>query len=81
VNYVSNADAASILAESLQQLYRVKACITPGVCCLIMPSEIIANNPQDVGVAADNTRLVKETVEKLGGLDIIVAQRWMDAND
>ena len=72
MNYVSNADAASILAERLQQLYGVKACIIQGVC-LLMPPEIIANSPQDVGVAADNTRLVKETVEKLGGLDIIVA--------
>jgi NAD(P)-dependent dehydrogenase (short-subunit alcohol dehydrogenase family) len=73
VNYVSNADAASILAESLQQLYGVKACIIRGACYLIMPPEIIANNLQDIGVAVDNTRLVNETVEKLGGLDIIVA--------
>jgi len=28
---------------------------------------------QDAGIAEDNTRLVRETVDKLGGLDIIVA--------
>jgi NAD(P)-dependent dehydrogenase (short-subunit alcohol dehydrogenase family) len=28
---------------------------------------------QNAGLAADNARLVKETIEKLGGIDIIVA--------
>jgi len=28
---------------------------------------------QDAGITADNVRIVKETVEKMGGLDIIVA--------
>jgi len=31
------------------------------------------NNSQDAGIAEDNARLVKETVEQLGGLDIIIA--------
>ena len=33
----------------------------------------MANFKQDCGILEDNVRLVKETVEKLGGLDIIVA--------
>lgn len=57
VNFASNADAANILADNIQQQYGVKTCTVKG----------------DAGIAEDNTRLVRETVDKLGGLDIIVA--------
>lgn len=57
INYVSDFDAASTLAEKIRKTYGVKTCIVKG----------------DAGIAADNTRLVQETVEKLDGLDIIVA--------
>ena len=34
---------------------------------------LLRTDPQDAGVAEDNVRVVKETVETLGGLDIIIA--------
>ncbi|CZR60146.1 probable dehydrogenases with different specificities (related to short-chain alcohol dehydrogenases) [Phialocephala subalpina] len=57
VNYVSNFDASTKVAEKLQQNFGVKTCVVEG----------------DAGIAEDNSRLVRETIEKLGGLDIIVA--------
>ncbi|RAO69061.1 uncharacterized protein BHQ10_005073 [Talaromyces amestolkiae] len=56
VNYISNADAAQRVADDIRRKYSVKTCIIQG----------------DAEVASDNERIVKETVDNLTGLDIII---------
>lgn len=57
INYHSNEAAAQELARELEVRFSITTCIIPG----------------DAAVAEENVRLVKETVERLGGLDIIIA--------
>lgn len=56
INYVSSKDKAEEVAGKCKDDFGVKVAIVQG----------------DVGVAVDCVRLVKETVQQLGGLDIIV---------
>ncbi|KAB8230078.1 hypothetical protein BDV23DRAFT_156342 [Aspergillus alliaceus] len=57
INYHSNAEAAQQLADKLEKEYSVK--------CHIAQADTL--------VAAENDKLIHTTVEKLGGLDIIIA--------
>ncbi|KAJ5812687.1 hypothetical protein N7474_008988 [Penicillium riverlandense] len=57
INYGSNADAAQQVAHDIRQKYPVKICIIQG----------------DAEAPTDNERIVKEAVENLSGLDIIIA--------
>ncbi|KAE8160688.1 hypothetical protein BDV40DRAFT_289896 [Aspergillus tamarii] len=57
INYHSNAEAAQQLADKLEKEYSVN--------CHIAQADTL--------VAAENDQLVHTTVEKLGGLDIIIA--------
>ncbi|KFY43506.1 hypothetical protein V494_01944 [Pseudogymnoascus sp. VKM F-4513 (FW-928)] len=57
VNYVSSAAAAEDIAKTIAGEYGVKAFAVKG----------------DMGVEADCVRLVEETIEKLGGVDVIVS--------
>ncbi|KAH6608277.1 hypothetical protein Trco_004590 [Trichoderma cornu-damae] len=57
INYVSNAEAAREVADSLEKEYSCKVLIIKG----------------DAEKREDNVRLVQETVKGFGGLDIIVA--------
>jgi NAD(P)-dependent dehydrogenase (short-subunit alcohol dehydrogenase family) len=73
VNYLSNKARADEVAEKVQT-YGVKAFTVQGVCyfvSILPPSSYL--HIQDAGIPDDNARLVREAVEKLGGLDIIVA--------
>ncbi|EXJ77715.1 alcohol dehydrogenase [Capronia epimyces CBS 606.96] len=56
VNYVSSKDRADQVAENCKKELGVKAVVIQA----------------DIGVVGDTTRLVKETVQQLGGLDIII---------
>ncbi|KAM0263728.1 hypothetical protein ACHAQJ_001042 [Trichoderma viride] len=58
INYLSNAEAAQQVADSLAKEYSgIKTFIIQG----------------DAEIRQDNVRLVQETVKNLGGLDIIIA--------
>ncbi|KAL7794286.1 NADP(+)-dependent dehydrogenase [Trichoderma ceciliae] len=57
INYVSNAEAAQQVADSLEEKFSCKTFIIKG----------------DAETREDNVRLVQETVKNFGGLDIIVA--------
>ncbi|KAJ4673328.1 hypothetical protein HRR95_006179 [Exophiala dermatitidis] len=56
VNYVSRKDRADQVAEKCRKEFGVKVVVIQA----------------DIGVAEDSIRLVKETVQQLGGLDIII---------
>ncbi|KAK5051373.1 hypothetical protein LTR84_003025 [Exophiala bonariae] len=56
VNYVASKDRAEEVAEKIKKEYGIKAHVIQA----------------DIGVVADTQRLVKETVEVLGGLDVII---------
>jgi NAD(P)-dependent dehydrogenase (short-subunit alcohol dehydrogenase family) len=56
VNYLSSKDAAEKVAAKVKNDFGVKSIVIQG----------------DVGVASDCERLVKETIEQLGGIDVIV---------
>ncbi|KAL2421791.1 hypothetical protein ABEF95_007232 [Exophiala dermatitidis] len=56
VNYVSRKDRADEVAEKCRREFEVKVMVIQA----------------DIGVAEDSIRLVKETVQQLGGLDIII---------
>lgn len=57
VSYVSNEAAAQDIVKTIEAEYGVKAFALPG----------------DMGVEADCVRLVEESIEKLGGLDVIIS--------
>jgi len=57
VNYVSSQDQAHEVAKICSDKWGVKTAVIQA----------------DAGIAADNVRLVKESVEALGGLDVIIA--------
>lgn len=57
INYVSAADRAEALAKEVREQYGVRALV---ICA-------------DVGSDRECQRLVKETIEGLGGLDVIVS--------
>ncbi|KAI9929415.1 hypothetical protein ASPWEDRAFT_134832 [Aspergillus wentii DTO 134E9] len=57
INYMSSRNKAEQLAASIEKEYSVKTCIVHG----------------DVCTPADNERIVKDTIEKLSGLDIVIA--------
>lgn len=57
INFVSSAAAAEEIAKTIAGEHGVKAFAMRG----------------DMGVEADCVRLVEESIEKLGGLDIIVS--------
>ncbi|RPA91285.1 NAD(P)-binding protein [Choiromyces venosus 120613-1] len=66
INYVSAADRAEALAKQVREEYGVKALV---ICA-------------DVGSDAECKRLVKETVEGLGGLDVIISNAgWTKVSD
>jgi len=57
INYVSAADRAEALAKEVREQYGVRVLV---ICA-------------DVGSDRECQRLVKETIEGLGGLDVIVS--------
>ncbi|RMJ26672.1 Short chain dehydrogenase [Aspergillus sp. HF37] len=57
INYVSSSEAADTLASDLQAQYKVKAVVVQG----------------DAGLQEDCKRVVKETIDQLGGLDVVVS--------
>ncbi|ODH44287.1 hypothetical protein ACO22_00907 [Paracoccidioides brasiliensis] len=57
INYVSNEARAKGTAEELEKKYNAKVVLVQA----------------DVGIQADCIRLVKETIARLGGLDIVIS--------
>ncbi|KAI1923407.1 hypothetical protein LOZ58_004726 [Ophidiomyces ophidiicola] len=57
INYIFSEDCATALAKKLEQDHKVKTIILQG----------------DVGSRTDCENLVKQTIEQLGGLDIIIS--------
>ncbi|KAI9701549.1 MAG: hypothetical protein M1836_001605 [Candelina mexicana] len=57
INYVSNEERAKQTAEQIESEYKTKVTIIRG----------------DVGVLADCVKVVKESIQALGGLDVIIS--------
>lgn len=73
INYHSNGEAAEEVARKVQG-YNVKAITIQGVTNQLRYRFMQhPNSFQDAGVSEDNSRMIKETVEKLGGIDILIA--------
>jgi NAD(P)-dependent dehydrogenase (short-subunit alcohol dehydrogenase family) len=72
---VSSKDRADQVADKCKE-FGVKTAVVQAVRMhhrLLKPSCLLSDGvPQDIGVVEDTIRLVKESVEQLGGLDIII---------
>lgn len=82
VNYVSREDRAKEVVEKVKahgvHAFMIKGVRLTRVLIPFFPADLY----KDAGIAEDNVRMVKETVEKLGGLDIIIANAgWTRFSD
>jgi NAD(P)-dependent dehydrogenase (short-subunit alcohol dehydrogenase family) len=72
VNYVGSKDKAEQVVESCQK-HSVRAVAIRAVPGTTLQLPTVADSQsQDLGDALDIARLVKETVQSLGGLDVVV---------
>lgn len=81
VNYVSSKDRAEEVVEKCEREFGVKSTAikavrntgpTSGEAIMEEQSMALTQFTKDIGIVEDCIRLVKNTVEELGGLDIIV---------
>jgi NAD(P)-dependent dehydrogenase (short-subunit alcohol dehydrogenase family) len=73
INYMSSSDSAQALSEKIKKDYGVKAVLIQGVSSFSLSKIMLSNLTKDMGKEADVTNSVKETISKLGGLDVIIS--------
>lgn len=76
INYVSDLESANVTAKKIDKAFKTKTIIIQGVS-LPDPTLYSSRNAhvsyKDVGLRVDCERIVQESLDKLGGLDIIVS--------
>ncbi|KAL8739016.1 MAG: hypothetical protein Q9181_000298 [Wetmoreana brouardii] len=75
INYNASEDRAKQVAEKIKKTYNAKAIIVKGVpsLCADTHEQKLTSDVKDQGVLADCENTVQQSIDGLGGLDIIVS--------